>query len=213
MKIRVLIADDHAVVGEGLRALIGAQVNMLVVGLASTGKEAVSLALEKRPDVVVMDNAMPELNGSEAARIIKKRLPKTRVVMLSMHATSVHVHRALLVGADGYVMKKSVGRELLDAIHEVHAGRRFLSKPLADSMLERMFSDAPDDPVALLSARERQVLQMLAEGSSVVHIAETLSLSRKTVETYRERMMAKLGIADFATLIKFSIQHGVISLD
>ena len=213
MTIKILIADDHAVVAEGLRALIGAQPNMEVVGLASNGRDAVTQTLENQPDVVVMDYAMPELNGIEAAATIKKRRKQTRIVMLSMHSTSVHVYRALQAGVDGYVMKESVGRELVDAIGEVYGGRRYLSKPLADDMLDRLLSDVPEDPLSRLSARERQVLQMIAEGSSVAHIAVTLSLSRKTVETYRERMMAKLRISDFATLVKFAIQHDVISLD
>jgi DNA-binding NarL/FixJ family response regulator len=211
--IRILIADDHAVVAEGLRSLIEAQSDMEVVGLAGNGREAVRQTLEKKPDVVVMDNAMPELNGIEAARAIRERGEHTRVVMLSMHSTSAHVHRALQAGANGYVLKQSVGRELVDAIRTVHAGRRYLSKPLADDLLDRLVSDVPEDPLSRLSARERQVLQMIAEGHSVVDIAGKLSLSRKTVETYRERMMEKLGLHDVAGLIKFAIQHGVVSLD
>jgi DNA-binding NarL/FixJ family response regulator len=211
--IRILIADDHAVVAEGLRSLIEAQSDMEVVGLAGNGREAVRQTLEKKPDVVVMDNAMPELNGIEAARAIRERGEHTRVVMLSMHSTSAHVHRALQAGANGYVLKQSVGRELVDAIRTVHAGRRYLSKPLADDLLDRLMSDVPEDPLSQLSARERQVLQMIAEGHSVVDIAGKLSLSRKTVETYRERMMEKLGLHDVAGLIKFAIQHGVVSLD
>lgn len=213
MTIRILIADDHAVVAEGLRSLINAQIDMEVVGLAGNGREAVRQTLEKEPDVVVMDNAMPELNGIEATRIIRKRCAQTRVVMLSMHSTSVHVHRALQAGAGGYVLKASVGRELVDAIRTVHAGRRYLSEPLADDLLDRLVSDVPEDPLSLLSDRERQVLQLIAEGRSVVDIAGKLSLSRKTVETYRERMMEKLGLHDFASLIKFAIQHDVTSLD
>jgi len=213
MTIRILIADDHAVVAEGLRSLINAQSDMEVVGLAGNGREAVTQTLEKEPDVVVMDNAMPELNGIEAARIIRKRCAQTRVVMLSMHSTSVHVHRALQAGAGGYVLKQSVGRELVEAIRTVHAGRRYLSKPLADELLDRLVSDVPEDPLSRLSSRERQVLQMIAEGSSVVDIAGKLSLSRKTVETYRERMMEKLDVHDFASLIKFAVQHDVTSLD
>jgi DNA-binding NarL/FixJ family response regulator len=211
--IRILIADDHAVVAEGLRSLIEAQRDLEVVALAGDGHEAVRRALEKKPDVVVMDNAMPLLNGTEAARIIRKRCARTRIVMLSMHSDSVHIHRALQAGAGGYVLKESVGRELVDAIRTVHAGRRYLSKPLADDLLDRLMSDVPEDPLSRLSARERQVLQMIAEGTSVVDIARKLSLSRKTVETYRERMMEKLGLDDLAGLIKFAIQQGVVSLD
>jgi DNA-binding NarL/FixJ family response regulator len=213
MKIRILIADDHAVVAEGLRSLINAQTDMEVVGLAGNGREAVRLTLEKQPDMVVMDNAMPELNGIEAARVISVRCAHTRVVMLSMHSTSVHVHRALQAGAGGYVLKESVGRELVEAIRTVHAGRRYLSKPLSDDLLDRLVSGAPEDPLSRLSDRERQVLQLIAEGNSVADIVDKLSLSPKTVETYRERMMEKLGLHDLAALIKFAIQHDVTSLD
>jgi two-component system response regulator NreC len=211
--IRILIADDHAVVAEGLRALIESQRDMEVVALARDGREAVRRSLEKNPDVVVMDNAMPVLNGTEATRIIRKRCAHTRVVMLSMHSNIVHIHRALQAGAGGYVLKESVGRQLVDAIRAVHAGQRYLSKPIADELLDRMMSGVPKDPLSRLSARERQVLQMIAEGNSVVDIAATLSLSRKTVETYRERMMEKLGLDDFAGLIKFAIQQDMVSLD
>jgi two-component system, NarL family, response regulator NreC len=213
MTIRILIADDHAVVAEGLRSLINAQSDMEVVGIAGNGREAVAQTLETQPDVVIMDNAMPELNGIEAARIISKKCAQTRIVMLSMHSTSVHVYRALQAGACGYVMKESVGRELVNAIRTVHAGHRYLSKPLAEDMLDRLVSNAPEDPLSRLSTREREVLQLIAEGNSIVDIAGKLSLSRKTVETYRERMMEKLGLNDFAGLIKFAIQHDVISLD
>jgi DNA-binding NarL/FixJ family response regulator len=211
--IRILIADDHAVVAEGLRSLIETQPDLKVVSLAGDGREAVRQTLETQPDVVVMDNAMPELNGTEATRIIRKRCANTRVIMLSMHSNSVHIQRALQAGAGGYVLKQSVGRQLVDAIRAVHAGRRYLSMPLTDKLLDRLMSGIPEDPLSRLSARERQVLQMIAEGKSVVDIAGKLSLSRKTVETYRERMMEKLALDDFAALIKFAIQQDVVSLD
>jgi DNA-binding NarL/FixJ family response regulator len=213
MSIRILIADDHAVVAEGLGALISAQSDMEVIGLAENGHEAVRKCLEQLPDLVVMDNSMPELNGIEATRIISKRSPGVRVVMLSMHSSNAHVHRAFAAGAGGYVLKGSVGRELLDAIRVVDSGRRYLSKSLADSLLEILASETPDDPVQRLSARERQVLQLIAEGASVVAISELLSLSRKTVETYRSRMMDKLEIHELAGLIKFAFQHGLVSMD
>jgi DNA-binding NarL/FixJ family response regulator len=211
--IRILIADDHAVVAEGLRSLIEAQRDMEVVGLAGNGREAVRHALEKKPDVVIMDNAMPELNGIEATRVISERGGHSRIVMLSMHSSCAYIHRALQAGARGYVLKQSVGRELVDAIRTVHAGRRYLSTRLADDMLDRLVSDVPEDPLSRLSARERQVLQMIAESHSTADIAGTLSLSRKTVETYRWRMMDKLGLHDVASLVKFAIQHGVVTLD
>jgi DNA-binding NarL/FixJ family response regulator len=213
MTIKVLIADDHGVVAEGLRSLIDAQPDMEVVGLASDGREAVRRSLEMNPDVVVMDNAMPLMNGSEAARKITERSARIRVVMLSMHSNTVHVYRALQAGARGYVAKHSLAHELVDAIRTVHSGQRYLSKPLADELLDRIVSDVPEDPLSRLSAREREVLQMIAEGSSIVDIAGTLSLSRKTVETYRERMMEKLGLDNFAALVRFAIQQGLTPLE
>jgi DNA-binding NarL/FixJ family response regulator len=130
-----------------------------------------------------------------------------------MHSDPAHVRRALQAGASGYVAKKSVADDLVDAIRAVHAGRRYLTSALAEELLDRSVSGVPDDPLSQLSARERQVLQMIAEGHSAVEIAEALSLSRKTVETYRERMMKKLGVDNFAALVKFAIQHGLTSLD
>jgi len=213
MTIKVVIADDHRVVAEGLRALIAAQPDMEVVGLAIDGRDAVRCVQEAQPDVVVMDNGMPLMNGTEAARKITRRSPHIRIVILSMHSNSVHVYRALQAGARGYVVKSSLADELLDAIRTVHSGRRYLSKLHADDLIERFVSEAPEDPLARLSAREREVLQMIAEGRPIVEIAENLSLSRKTVETYRERVMEKLGLDNVAALVKFAIQQGLTSLE
>lgn len=212
MTIRVLLADDHQVITDGLRSLIDSHGDMRVVGLAVTGVEAVRRALETTPDVVVMDQAMPEMNGTEAAQIIRERREQTRVIILSMHANVEHVQRALRAGASGYVLKSAAGEELVEAIRKVYAGRRYLSAPLADELLDRMV-EAPEDPITLLSARERQVLKMLAEGYSILRIAAKLSLSRKTVETYRERLMEKLGVRDLPALVKFALKHGLIELE
>jgi DNA-binding NarL/FixJ family response regulator len=160
-----------------------------------------------------MDQAMPEMNGTEAAEMIRSRRSSARVVMLSMHSNTEHVQRALQAGASGYVLKTSAVNELVDAIRVVHAGRRYLSRALADEFLERIMGDARCGPLSVLSARERQVLKLVAEGNSLVRIAAQLSLSRKTVETYRGRMMVKLGIENLAGLIKFAIKQGVISLE
>jgi DNA-binding NarL/FixJ family response regulator len=214
MAIRVLIADDHAVVAEGLRFVVEAQADMEVVDCVQDSREAVRRSIETRPDVVLIDHAMPLLNGAEATHLIRERCPGTRVIILSMYSNRVHVLRALQAGASGYVVKKSASKEVVDAIRMVHQGGRYLSKELADSVIDQVVQKtAPEDPLVRLSSRERQVLQMLAEGHAVAHIASTLSLSPKTVETYRARMMEKLGIHDFATLVKFAIQHGVISLE
>ena len=214
MTISVLIADDHTVVAEGLRHLVGSQPEMEVVGLAENGRDAVRAAMETRPDIVLMDHAMPILNGTEAARLIRERCADTRVIMLSMYSDAVHVYRALQAGATGYIIKRSVAKEVVDAIWAVHRGGRYLSRELADVVIDHVVHrSAPDDPLERLSSRERQVLQLLAEGHSVAEIAATLSLSPKTVETYRARMMEKLGIYELAGLVRFAIQHGVTTLE
>jgi DNA-binding NarL/FixJ family response regulator len=214
MTIRILIADDHGVVAEGLRHLVSAQPDMDVIGLAENGRDAVRTTLELMPDIVLMDHAMPLLNGTEATRLIRERSPQTRVIMLSMYSDAVHVYRALQAGATGYIVKKSVAKEVVDAIQAVHRGGRYLSKQLADIVIDHVVHrSAPDDPLERLSSRERQVLQLLAEGHSVAEIAATLSLSPKTVETYRARMMEKLGIFELAGLVRFAIQQGVTELE
>jgi len=210
----VLIADDHTVVAEGLRHLVGAQAEMEVIGLAENGRDAVRSAMEVRPDIVLMDHGMPILNGTEATRLIRERCPETRVIMLSMYSDAVHVYRALQAGATGYIIKRSVAKEVVDAIRAVHRGGRYLSKQLADVVIDHVVQPTgPEDPLEKLSSRERQVLQLLAEGHSVAEIAATLSLSPKTVETYRARMMEKLGIYELAGLVRFAIQQGVTFLD
>ncbi len=214
MAIRVLIADDHAVVADGLRFVVDAQPDMKVVACGQDGREAVRLAIDTRPDVVLIDHAMPLLNGTEATRLILERCPTTRVIILSMHSNQVHVMHALQAGAFGYVVKKSAAKEVVDAIRTVHEGRRYLSKELLDGVIDQVLSTAgPHDALERLSSRERQVLQLLAEGHSVAYIGTTLALSVKTVETYRARMMEKLDIHDFATLVKFAIQHGLTPLE
>src|SRR5512145_1800123 len=184
MNVTVLIADDHGVVAEGLRHLLSSQREMDVIGLAENGRDAVRLAMENCPDIVLMDHGMPGLNGTEATRIIRERCPSTRVIMLSMYSDADHVYRALQAGAAGYIVKKSVSKEVVEAIWAVHRGGRYVSKQVADSVIDHMVHrSVPDDPLQRLSSRERQVLQLLAEGHSVAEIATTLSLSPKTVET------------------------------
>ena len=212
--IRVLIADDHPVVAEGLRRLLAEQPDMTVIGCVENGREAVRRAVEEQPDVVVMDNAMPELNGIDATQSIRKRSPRTHVLMLSMHTDGEHVIRALRAGASGYVAKKSAAREVVDAVRTVSAGRRYLQEPLASELLKAVSDpELAEDPLARLSSRERQVLQQLAEGRTTAEIAESLSLSPRTVETYRARMMQKLGVHELAGLVRFAIQRGLVPLE
>jgi DNA-binding NarL/FixJ family response regulator len=210
--ITILIADDHAVVAEGLKHLIEAQTDMQVIAIVPDGREAVRQCEEMRPDVVIMDLSMPELNGADATRAILEHDPERRVIVLSMYADHEYVRRALKAGALGYVVKRSAAKDVVDAIRAVHAGQRYISPLVADAV-----SDTPpagkEDRLARLSTREREVLQLLAEGKTGTEIAQRLSLSPKTVETYRARLVEKLGIRDVAGLVRFAIQRGIISLD
>lgn len=200
-------------VAEGLKHVVEAQADMEVVSLAVDGREAVRQARELQPDVVLMDLSMPELNGADATRAILQRDPKCRVIVLSMYSEREYVRRALKAGAAGYVVKRSAAKEVVDAIRAVHAGQHYLSPRVADVVLDDYAGAERDDPLARLSAREREVLQLLAEGRTGAQIAERLSLSQKTVETYRARLVEKLGIRDVAGLVRFAIQRGIISLD
>ena len=213
MPIRILIADDHAVVAEGLKHLIEAQADIQVVAIVGDGREAVRVAKETRPDVVLMDLSMPELNGAEATRAIVEHDPRCRVIILSMYAEREYVRRALKSGAAGYVVKRSAAKEVVDAIRAVHSGQRYLSPRVADVVIDDYSGEPQGDVLEKLSAREREVLQLLAEGRSGNEIAQRLSLSPKTVETYRSRLVEKLGIRDVAGLVKFAIQRGLVSLD
>jgi len=214
MPIRVLIADDHAIVAEGLRHLIDAQPDMQTIACVENGSEAVRVALKVRPDVVLMDNAMPVMNGTEATRVIREHRPEIRIIILSMYSDHVHVYRALHAGAAGYLIKRSLAGDVHEAIRAVYRGERHVSAPLVTKLIDQLMSEPPlEDPLARLSARERQVLQLVAEGQPTARIAEILTLSPRTVETYRSRLMEKLGIHDLAGLIRFAIQQGISSLD
>jgi len=215
--ITVFLADDHAVVRDGLRFLLEAQPDIRVIGDAANGREAVCRVTRLCPDVVVMDIAMPELNGIEAAQKIARDCPSTRVIMLSMHSTTEHVFQALQAGARGYLLKESAGIEVVNAVRAVHAGHRYLSEKISDRLIDdyvrqRQATEAKS-PLARLSPREREVLQFVVEGKSSAEIAAILSLSLKTVETYRSRLMHKLGISDLPGLVKFAIQHGLTPLE
>jgi len=212
--ISVLLADDHAVVRDGLRALLEAQTDIEVVGDAANGREVLRLAQQLHPDVVVMDIAMPELNGVEATQQMHDAYPSTQVLILSMHSTTEHIFRALQAGARGYLLKDSAGAEVVDAVRVVHAGRRYLSQKIAATVIDDYIAERHRaSPLESLSSRERQILQLVAEGKSSAEIATILFLSPKTVDTYRSRLMHKLDIGDLPSLVKFAIQHGVIQLE
>jgi len=211
--IRILIADDHAIVAEGLKHIIEAQSDMQVIAIVADGREAVQKTGELGPDVVIMDLSMPELNGADATRVILEHDPARRVIVLSMYAEHEYVRRALKSGALGYVVKRSASKDVVDAIRAVNAGQRYVSPLVAGAVAEPAGRGDKDDRLARLSTREREVLQLLAEGRTGTEIAERLSLSPKTVETYRARLVEKLGIRDVAGLVRFAIQRGIISLD
>lgn len=213
MTITVLVADDHGVFREGLRMLLDSQPDLSVVGEVADGRAAVELALELAPAVVVMDLAMPLLNGIDATAQIVERNEGIKVVMLSMHSTVEHVYRALQAGALGYLRKESAGREVVEAIRTVAAGRRYLSQKITASEVDSYIRQrSVDSPLESLSQREREILQLIVEGRSGVDIARQLKLSPKTVDTYRSRLMQKLGIADLPGLVKFALQHGLTTL-
>lgn len=213
MDITVLIADDHAVVRDGLRLLLQSQPDIKVVGQAADGREAVRMALQLKPDVIVMDLAMPGLNGTDATALIVEKCESAKVVMLSMYSTVEHVYRALQAGAMGYLRKESAGSEVVDAVRAVHAGRRYLSQKITETVVDDYIRKRHiESPLESLSQREREILQLLVEGRSGIEIAQQLHLSPKTVDTYRSRMMQKLGIADLPGLVKFALQHGLTTL-
>jgi DNA-binding NarL/FixJ family response regulator len=211
--ITVILADDHPVVRDGLRFTLESQKDIKVVSLADNGLEAVEMATRHCPDVVVMDIAMPLLNGIEATAQVRDRCPKTQVVILSMHYTNEHIQRALQAGAIGYLLKESAGGEVVDAIRSAYEGRRYLSHKIAESVVDDYVRQSGKDVLEGLSPREREVLQLIAEGKTSAEASQILSLSVKTVETYRSRFMQKLGLKDMTSLIKFAIQHGIITLD
>jgi len=206
MAIHVLIADDHAIVRDGLRAVLELDSRIKVAGLASTGREALAAARNLHPDVVILDVAMTDMNGIDAAELMIKAVPRVRILMLSMHASSEYVHRALKAGAMGYVLKSAATKDIKEAINTVLGGRVFLSSGIR---LARPGGESAASPLDSLSARERQVLQLVVEGQSSSRIASLLNLSPKTVETYRSRLMKKLGVGSVAELAKFAVAHGL----
>jgi len=214
MKISVFLVDDHRILREGLHILLESQGDIEVVGEAEDGKKAIEGIARVKPDVAVMDITMPELNGIEAAQIIHETLPETGIVILSIHSDLEHIFRALQAGAQGYLLKESAGAEVISAVRAVYLGRRYLSPSIRDTVMEaHMQNRQIHSPLDLLSMREREVLQLTVESHSSAAIAEKLELSPKTVETYRSRLMGKLGVHDLPELVRFAIKHGITPID
>ena len=215
MPIRILLADDHTVVRDGLRALLEKQPDMTVVAEASDGRDSIRLAEEQSPDVVVMDIGMPSLNGIEATRRILAANPRTAVVMLSMHQDESYVLRSLKAGAKGYLLKDSLRGDVIDAIRAVAQGRSFLTRKvrlmLQEDYVRQMESRGLEDSYDLLTDREREVLHMVAEGKSNKEVAGSLNISPTTVETHRSHILQKLGIHSVPELILYAVRKGIVS--
>lgn len=217
MSIGVFITDDHAVFRDGLRTFLEAQGDMTVIGEADNGRDAVKKVKRLKPDVVILDIAMAEMNGIEAAVHILEDIPSSRVIILSMHKSDEYISRSLKAGVWGYLLKESAGAEVVDAVRTVHAGQRYLSRKILSEIWSDYLSPGTSaevrDPLAALSQREREVLQLVAEGKTSSQIADILFLSPNTVDTYRSRIMNKLNIQNLPGLIKFAIKHGLTSLE
>lgn len=217
MNIRLILADDHEMVREGLKALIEKEPGMEVVGEADNGKTTIKLAAKHMPHVVVMDVAMPDLNGIEATRSIIADNPHTRVVALSGHVNKEFVRQMLSAGASAYVLKKRAYEELIRAVREAMKGKKYLSPDIARGVIDdyvELSSSISDNPAFVcLTDRERQVLQQLAEGKTTKEMADALNVSVKTVETHRRNIMEKLNLHSVAELTKYAVREGVTSLD
>lgn len=211
-KIRVLLADDHAVLRAGIRALLDMQPDIEVIGEAGDGRQAVERVRELEPDIILMDIGMPGLDGLAATRQIKENHPRTRILILTQHENKEYILPALKIGASGYVLKRAEGDELLNAIRAVHAGGTFLDPAVAGVLVDdaRREPGSPADPFDALTEREREVLTLLAQGRTYQQIAETLFISPKTVDFHRTNVMRKLNLDNRTELTRYALQRGLI---
>ncbi len=207
--IRILLADDHGLVRQGFSMILGAEADMEVVGQAGNGREAVEMAEKLQPDLVIMDVTMPELNGIEATRRLSSSLPRTRVLALSMHKDSAYVREILRAGARGYLLKDSGDADLLKAVRSVAKGEGYISPAVSEAVLSD-YRRHVTNPLDLLTSREREVLQMIAEGKTNKEIATVLNLSVYTVEAHRGRVMEKLNLHSAGELVRFALRSGLI---
>lgn len=216
MSIRILLVDDHKMFRDGLRALLAARPDFAVAGEADDGLAAVDLALKLRPEIVILDLAMPRLHGIEVVRRLAEQLPQTRVIILSMHSDRRYVVEALRAGAAAYVLKEAGFAELADVIDDVLAGRLYLSPAVAEQVIRdyvRLADPQEGSALSVLSGREREVMQLIADGRSTKEIAGDLHLSVKTVESHRKQIMDKLGLHSVAELTKYAVREGLSPLE
>jgi len=216
MTVTVLLADDHPIVRQGLRHLLEAEPDLKIVGEASDGLQAVQLTEKFKPNVLIVDMMMPDLNGLEVLRQVKERSPSTCCIVLSMQSADVYVVEALKAGALGYVLKETGPSELVNAVQQVIGRNRYLSPRLSERLIDVLLQTADDltrDPYETLTNREREILQMVAEGMTTSAIAKRLSISPRTAELHRSRMMDKLGLNNQTELIRYALKRGILPLD
>ena len=213
--IRILLADDHQIVRQGLRRILEENPDMEVVGEASDGRQAVQMALETKPQVVVMDVSMPQMNGIEAIRQLSKRLPSAKVLVLSMYSDESYVVQVLEAGATGYLLKDSADTDLMQAVLAVHSGKSFfsplISRILLDEYVRQLQEKGISDRYELLTEREREILQLIAEGKTSREIAELLNISASTVDTHRAHIMEKLDLHNPYEVVLYAVRKGLIS--
>ncbi|MBV9498036.1 MAG: response regulator transcription factor [Acidobacteriaceae bacterium] len=207
--IKILLVDDHTIVRQGLKLILSAQPDLQVVGEAANGTEAVALAQKLRPDIVLMDVAMPELNGIDATRKMVEENPRVRVLVLSMHKEAVYVRNILRAGARGYILKDAIDTELLNAVRSVARGDGYVSPAVSGALLND-YRQNVTDPIDLLSGREREVLQLIAEGKTNKEIASHLNLSVYTVDSHRGKIMEKLNLHSTGELVRFAMKRGLV---
>ena len=212
-KIKILVVDDHAIMRDGIRALLSLHDDLEIVGEASAGKEAIDKAQELAPDVIVMDIAMPGIDGIEATRCIRASSPAAKVIFLTQYNNKEHVLATIKAGAAGYIPKKAVSSELVSAIRAVHQGDSFLYPSAAAALIEGYRQQAEEEPYDRLTDREREILKLIAEGHTSREIADMLFISLKTVLGHRAKIMEKLDLHNLTQLIKYAIRKGLVSMD